>query len=595
MKKTIVSRQSRSLDRSGRRMSVATGALAQLARVVTSRRTTPVLVLLLMVTFFVIGAVGVDFGTHWDEWYHTDGVADCITRLSLYPKGVSYGGPYFTLGFPVVLAHEWRHLAGLVGDLGTQGLRTDPASYPSLVQFKASALSLVSSRPYLLQVRQVFLGLSSLAPLWMFLAARRAWPRRTGPALGAAAFMALSWELGYHARWVAVDALLAQVAALELFLFVGTWRAASSGQVSRWYTGTAVAAGAVFGCKLTGVFGVLPVILSALLLPAPWRPGRRLALLLWGAVCFVVTAFVLSPEVFLEPVKLLFAVRGGNADYGNVSPADPYYVTRAEHVGRLLVWLGGAVPSPFPVVALGFSAIALAGLASLLRRPQDRRMTLVWLSFPVGFVSVFGRNHLLLVRQYLMCIPVLAFWFARGLMATSDFLRPRWRPLGWAFAALVVGGMLANATFEAERAWTITRDSGARVNAAAAADLLRSLKPVRMSQTILDRLRPYLGAAYVCRPGNPTDRRVEHVLAAWGEYAWKANRLGNFRHAYGAAEVNPDYYATWAGKSLGYRILDLSWTTVKSLVPAAGKATDLDCFPTGAGRIPFPGAGGRGG
>lgn len=570
------------------------GALARfVASVVASRRAAALLVLVLVVSFFVNGAVGVDFGTHWDEWYHTDGVADCIARLSLYPKGVSYGGPYFTLGLPVVLAHEWRHLAQLALDLRTQPQRMDPAGYPSLLQFKASALALVSSGPYLLQVRRVFLGISSLAPLWMFLAARRAWPRRIGSALGAAALTALSWELGYHARWIAVDALLAQMAALELFLFVGAWRAASSRQAARWYCGTAVAAGAVFALKLTGVFGALPVILTALVLPAPWRLARRLALLVLGGGCYLVTAFVLSPEVFLEPVKLLFAVRGGNADYGNVSPLDAYYVTPAEHLGRLLVWLGGAVPSPFRVVAFGFSAVGLVGLGNLLIRPRDRRMTVVWLSFPVGLISVFSRNHLMIVRQYLMCLPVLAFCFARGLEVTWDFLRPRRRLLAAAFAVAVVGGMLANATFEAGQARAVTRDSREVVNAAAATDLLRSRAPVRMSEAVFARLRPHLGGAYGCRPADRADRRIEHVVAARDEYGWKANRLGTFRHTYGSAEVNLDYYVTWAGKSLGYRMLDLSWRNAKDLVPSPAKSNDLDCFPTreAAGK----GLGGHGG
>jgi hypothetical protein len=574
-------------------MVVATGGLARFASVAASWRAAALLVLLLIATFFAIGAVGVDFGSHWDEWYHTDGVSDCIARLSLYPKGVSYGGPYFTLGFPVVLAHEWRHLVQLVPDLRTHSQRMDPAGYPSMVQFKASALSLVASGSYVLQVRQVFLGMSSLAPLWMFLAARRAWPRRIGAALGAAAFIALSWELGYHARWIAVDALLVQVAALELFLFVGVWRAASSGRAVRWYCATAAAAGAVFACKLTGVFGVLPVILTALVLPAPWRLSRRLALLVLGGGCYLVTAFVLSPQVFLEPVKVLFALRGGSADYGDVSPADAYYVTPAAHLGRVLVWLAGAVPSPFRGVAFGFSVVGLIGLGALLRRPRDRRMTLVWLSFPVSLIAVFSRNHLLIVRQYLMCMPVLAFFFARGLMVTWDFLRPRRPLLGAVFTAAVVGGMLANVTFEAERARDVTRDSLQFVNAAAAADLLRSRQPVRMSQMVFDRLRPRLGAFYACRPAQPTDQRIDHVLAAWPEYAWRSNRLGFFHHSYGSAEVNLDYYATWAGQSLGYRLLDVSRERVSTLVPSPTKSADLDCFPTG--KTPGNDVGGHGG
>ena len=41
--------------------------------------------------FVVDGFLGLNFGPHWDEWYHVKGMGSCVQRLSLLPDAVSYG------------------------------------------------------------------------------------------------------------------------------------------------------------------------------------------------------------------------------------------------------------------------------------------------------------------------------------------------------------------------------------------------------------------------------------------------------------------------------------------------------------------------
>lgn len=592
-----MSRRSRGLVAAFERWTTAAGrAVGRLASWASSPRPAIGLLVILIAGSFVIGEMGIDFGGHWDEWYHTTGIADCLNRLSPMPKEVSYGGPYFTLGFPVILVDEWRHLVDFVSEIGKQPLDKALTVYPSVLRFQAAALALVSTSGYVLQVRSVFLALTTLSALWMFVSVLRAWPRRTGAALAAAAFMALSWELGYHARWLAIDSVIAQVAALELFLFIGTWRASTSERAVGWYCATAAAAGAVFACKITGLFAMLPVGLTALLLPRPWRVWKRLALALLGGVTFLVTAFLLSPEFFLQPLQFLYVFTGGTAVYNSVPPTYSYYVTPTEHVWRTLLWFAGAVASPFRPVAFAFTAIALLGLANLLRG-RDRRMTLIWLTFPAALVFVFSRNRMMVVRQFLMCMPIMALCFARGSMVAWDFLRRQKRVWGGAFAAAVVGGMVANAIFEAARATEVTHDPPEHVTLSAAADLLRNREGVRMSQPVFERLRPHLGGAYTCHPAVPSDKKVKHLVAAWAEYPWMSNRLGYFRHVYGAPEVNADYYATLPGHSITYRLMDISIASANELVPNPPAPTNLDCFPTAEAATrppqPAPGPGGR--
>ena len=50
------------------------------------------ILLLFVVAFFVNGVLGLDFGAHWDEWYHVKVVSDAVQRMTLLPEAVSYGG-----------------------------------------------------------------------------------------------------------------------------------------------------------------------------------------------------------------------------------------------------------------------------------------------------------------------------------------------------------------------------------------------------------------------------------------------------------------------------------------------------------------------
>ncbi|HEY4184288.1 MAG TPA: hypothetical protein VGP07_04430 [Polyangia bacterium] len=532
-------------------------------------------VLVFMAAFFATGVAGIDFGVHWDEWYHMQGVTGCIHRLSLLPDSLSYGGPYFTLGFPVVLWHQWQNVLGMVHDLRTLPVSVGITALPNVIKFQAEATALVNSSAYVLQIRTVFLGLTSLSILWVFLAVLRCWPRRYGAALAAAAFMAFSWEVGYHARWLAVDAPLTQFCALELLLFCGAWHARGPGAGLRWYCAAAVVSGAVFACKLTGLFAVLPTVITPLLVRGPFTIRARLGRMVLGGTLFVVAAFVLSPEFFLEPLKFLNVLRSGSADYNSAPVTNPHYVGLFEHLWRVLAWFVAVLPSPYLGVALAFSLVALLGLGSMLRR--ERRMTLTWFTFIATFVLVFTRNHLLVIRQYLMIAPFVALCFARGAIVAWDFLRAKSPRLVPVFALLVVAGFAANATNEISKAWHVTHDTDGSISDDVVKDLLAEKRPVRMSTPVLERLRSRLGTAYTCHPANPADQTVTHFLAYASEHEWMGNRVRAFRHTYGSAEANVDYYTGWLGRMQLSRMEDLWMDQMVSL--HRDMKRDVDCFP----------------
>src|SRR5438477_578797 len=131
-----------------------------------------VTLLLFMAAFFVNGVLGIDFGAHWDEWYHIKTISDSIQRMTLLPEVCSYGGPYFMLGYPVILAHQWKNVLAILHDLRTQSPATDPSVFQSFRLFKEGTAALFGRPEYMLQVRTVFLGLTTLSIVWAFCAAR---------------------------------------------------------------------------------------------------------------------------------------------------------------------------------------------------------------------------------------------------------------------------------------------------------------------------------------------------------------------------------------------------------------------------------------
>jgi hypothetical protein len=556
------------------------------ARMIGTRVPATLVALALTGAFFVIGFLGRAYGTHWDEWYHLKVVGSCISRLSLLPDGYSYGGPYFTLGFPVILAHEHERLLGMFHDLWTLPWEamSNIDGWPSSARFKESALAFIQQPKYLHQVRAVFVGVSAPAVMWAFLATLRLSPRRYGAALAAAAFVAFSWEVGYHARWVAIDAPLLQFCGLELFLFCGAWRAPTRAAFSRWFYAAAAASGLAFACKLNGTFAFLPVLATAALHPG-WRVHERLKLAALATVIFLAVSFLFSPAVFLDPFDFLVILRAGSSDYNRGGPLDSRYVSGyVEHISRLAVWFLTAIPSPFLVVALLFSAVAVVGFGALVRK--DTRMTIAWLTMIVAFIAVFAHNHVLLVRQYLLFVPFMALCFGQGVRVVWGVLRARGRGLAACFAILVASGMIANGAFGLRRAVRVSRNTSASIADDAAQDLLADKRPVRLAPAALARLRDRIAHAYRCGPANLQDNTIKHILVPQIDHQWMGNRLHAFLHVYGGDEANFDYYPIWFGRFYSERLVDVTIDVVTGL--RRDMKSDLDCFPVSKS----PGAGG---
>jgi hypothetical protein len=540
-----------------------------------------VTVAFLALFFFGTGLLGLDFGRHWDEPYQINGLTDCVDKLTLFPQRYIYHGLYFGLGVPVMLALTLRPFGQALSEL----LRAPTpianlGALPAMRTFQQSANRALNSHAYLLGTRGLVLAISTLTLVWVYLTVRRLYPRRYLPAVAAAAFVAGCWELQYHARFIAVDAPIAAFAALELLLLTHAATAPSPGRATRWYCAAAVAAGLMLACKATGVFGLVPIAAFPGLMSETLggRARRRLVLTLRGMLALFVTAFVLSPAVFLDPLRYVAQLRVTQRDYNLMAIDHPHYVTGFfEHFRRLSVWFLAVVPSHFVLPALCFSGLALIGVVELLRR--HRRLTLTWLTFVAASIAGLTPNRLLIVRNDLMLIPFMAVAFGAGVMLVGDRL-PR-RHLRYALALLVAGTVVANGTWLFTAGLSVRTTTEAKINAAVQRDLERHPRPIRISPALHDLMKLPLDRYYRCQPA-ALDRPVPRsVLLKYSEYddpRWRANRLHFHKALYSSWEVNYDWNSpAWIGNFYNQRVARITLEDARTI--GLDMRPYWDCLP----------------
>jgi hypothetical protein len=493
------------------------------------------------------GYVGIDFGPHWDEGLQIVGVRNCVDRLMLLPSIYNYGSIYVLVGLAVLIAHHLGFLPSFLHEM--RELHDEAVSnidgYQSVKEFQRSARALLDSPRFILETRMVFFGLSSLTTLWVYLILRKLYPGRYLGALAAAAFLACSWEFQYHSRFIAVDALLAMIVAAELLLLVHCWLAPTRRAFLLWYLAAAAGAGLAFTCKAPGLVALLAVVAVPFILPSESALARRIGLAVLATAVAVAVAVMLQPSLVIDPLRNLTVLARIAEEYAKTVSEHPNTTSGlVDRVGSFLAWLWLAVPSPCLWISLIFSAIVLFGLGCFV--PSHRRLSLLGGVIVVPLLLMMVRLPLMIVRNHLLVIPMLAIGFGLGLKTLHDRLGPRVLAR-WPLLLATVGLFLLNERWLLATALEIRDLSAERIPQAAAVDLLLRPEPVRLSPRVFDQLAPRLSGSFQCRQGGAADGSHPDaaILLQPEDHRWRSNVFGLCRRFYGPQAVNYDWYSTW--------------------------------------------------
>ncbi|MBI3891733.1 MAG: glycosyltransferase family 39 protein [Candidatus Wallbacteria bacterium] len=476
----------------------------------------------------VTGELGLDFGSHWDERRFMVDVAYSARSGVLIPRYFWYPSmTWWLCAVPLPLTPRML----------------PPDSGPGAPSLPDATAKLIMKPWYALATRHVFVAVTALTILWVHLAVL-ALGRSRLEALTAAAWIATSWEVAYHARWVAPDAVLMQFGALTLLLCCVALRRRDQ---PLWLGLAAAAAGLGFSTKYQGGALLLPVLFAERRLACSGPDGqpRRGRSRLLIAICFAVYLLV-TPGTLVDPVNfishVLFNVYVYSTGYYGYSVP-----SRAASLYKNLEYLAADALSPYRLVSL--AAFLLAGLG-VARIARDRRGDgLVTVSFPAFYLLFMSMQRVLIVRNLLVLLPFLAIFSARGAVAALEGLRDvRVRRVA---AALLACALAGNAAWLATAAMSIRhrnsypfeRDLRTWLNERPGTRVFLS----RRVRSALAGLRaPATNLPSSCPPAQ-ADLAIFYSYEGIDLKGCPANRSDLTERTFGPMEVNFNRYPTWQG------------------------------------------------
>ena len=407
---------------------------------------------------------------------------------------------------------------------------------------------LVIDHSPLFRVRGIFLFLSSLSLLWVYLMVGF-WRNNWNTALFSAAFLGLSWEMAYHARWIAPEGILLQFAALTMMLALTSYLLSTPLSYARiWLFCTAAAAGLACGTKYQGAALLLPVLCTAAVLPRPHFSVKPLPLYLPLVGIFAGVFVLTTPGIIAEPANVLRALfieifGGKNENMGHlVKPGLEHYALMISYISRVLL-------SPFQSVSLLFFLLLIVGGWAVCI--QDIKIALIFLCFPIFYFLFIGLQKTMLVRDVLVLLPFFAVLCALGV----EYLLKISRVLKfcqYGIIGILTLCLLANAGWMGYAALTIT--SRAEINYDSFLDRYITKRPNQkfvLSPLVSQKLTTSLPKTY--------ENVVQEIRfgvkviffsseAKVMKSQWPANHAGRYQLlGSGPYEINFDYYPDWIG------------------------------------------------
>jgi hypothetical protein len=424
-----------------------------------------------------------------------------------------------------------------------------------------------------MRLRTVYLILTSLSVLWVYLFVLY-WRKHWVEALLAASFLAFSWEVAYHLRWVATDGMLMQFGALTL-LFVGLSQLRPNGQ--KWLWCAAITAGLGCGTKYPGGLLVIPVILGGYFVRNPGSFNYfRFGLLMKIGLLFGVTYLITTPGTLLQPTAF---IKGIFYEMEHYSTGHGGHTINPgwEHAWRMFTYFAWVLFSSFPPVAFVIFLFFTVGCYTVIKKSP--RIALVILSFPVIYILFFITQSAMVVRNLLVIAPFMAVLAARG----AGFLWkkisevPPWHlnrkfmlnPIKVGFGAFIVVSITANAGWLIYAAETIVDRNTNRFAREAVAYIKANTDGNFFLSPLVQIHLSVIDSPQISNLTNDLSQAKDIVLYAsegtrrWHD--WPANRPWLTKKWFGPREVNLNMYPNW-------------WGDDRILIISVSKARENDIF-----------------
>ncbi len=489
----------------------------------------------ILIPFLILigtGLRGIDFGYHWDEIpYQLKPVQQMAETGTFLPNFYLYPSVTYYL------------------TLATVGLDFIREKVQGRVGIKDKIISDITSMKFLVRDRVWFLFLSSLSLFWVYFLVLF-WRNSVFEAFTASCLLAFSWEVAYHCRWVAADALVMTFGAATLFFCILQFRThdKKANTHKDWLTVAAVFAGIATGTKYPGALLLIVVWVSA------WYDNRtiirgfegvQLLTKRWvklGAIAFGIY-LISTPGTFLQPKWFYYWVNYISDHYRNGPHWGYMTPSGIPHLARMVTYLFFVFYSHFTPLAVFLSVCTILGAIVLFR--EDRRFIVPSVTFIVCYLLYFSHQRVMIVRNLLVLAPFFVIMAAHGVSwIVYQF------PLDlrkYAKAAFLLICIVPNA------AWLFT--TAETIHHRHDRDFVGEAATYINSHTDSAFLGKGLSAVFQNRGlkiSHPSDNpeTASEIVAFISDFEnspidWPANRFHQFTRWFGPYDANLDYYPTW--------------------------------------------------
>lgn len=535
----------------------------------------PATALLLLVIFHLWTVLlGIDYGKYWDDHFLPGILADSVTELNAWPRKYFYGTLYSGIGY-LALAPEWfealPRLTAAAHEVGEYAGRLEPTE--EIRQTQAALREVISEPAFLIRTRTLFALAGTLAIPFLFLAGKRL-GRNAWSGVLAAAVLALSWEFNTQSRHIAIDAALVGLVALFLALLARAIEPRPGDRnPDRWLYFAAIECGFATGAKFHAALLLVPLI-SVIFA----RAGRTRVLhaAAQAASCVALTGLVvlvMNPGLLFDTVQVANDWGYTARDYWrDTDPlSDPYKSAGGlAHLREASLYVMTAALSPQHWLGLGLFGVALLGCWTTWRR--NWKVALPLAGFVPVYLFVMSRSGLVLARNYLPVLPVLAILVMWGFEAL--WLRGR-RMRAIVLAAFAVWAVV-NGVHMVSTALSVHRPYDAVLLIREARDYIARHPDERFLvsrglNAMAEKVGTPLGDLANAR-GAATADGFDYFIYLAGDYRGQVPgelKLSYFHDVIGSREVNYDYYPNWIGRGLDRRAYvlahDKAWRLIQAL------------------------------
>lgn len=472
-------------------------------------------VLLPLLIFIGTEVYGLDFGSqHPDEPFLIRETIYTLENNTFLPRLYNYPSVSY-----------WLTLTGLLPSIIFNG--------------EAAALRVQElGMDYYLRVRLVFLLISSLAILWVYLTVY-VWRQNWLEALIAASILGFSWEFAYHARWIAPDAILMQFAALTLLFCM---LAVLHPQKICYLYFAVIAAGLATGTKYIGGLLIL------LLLLVGYRTLRDTLYKNYHFILlptfFTFTYLMTTPGTLLASDEFWKDVRFEVQHYGEIGHNDQTVEPGLDHLSRNLNYLSRVAFSAYTEISIGITVLMLIGIYVVIR---EKFYTALLIGiFPLTYIAYISMQRVMFVRNLLVIFPFMAIFAARGI----GFLAERSQ-----IRALKIGIVAATAIFlsiNAHWLYTTAQSIYEREDRDVFAEFMNyAAENPEIQFSVSDQIKGDIDKNGIPLPSNM-------AVSAWDSkydygvfYMWEVRTIvpPNFPDTlsrwFGSHDINLNYYPLW--------------------------------------------------